>query len=266
MEHLLFALALAGYLAVALSRVPGFERRPGWVEPAGRVALWGGVATHLAGLVWMSVSSDQLPVYTPGASMVLLSGTIGLVTLAVQRMPRAEALSGLLAALVVVLLGLGLILPNPIRATSEGIGSLWFPIHAAMIFLGLAGFALAFGVSLLYLTVRGRLKQKRLAGLQRLPALDSLDALNTRFIVFGFLALTVGIAAGGLWAASLEGDAAMGPTVYATLVLWGWYAAAVGVRVVGGWRGRLAAHFSVVGFVGLLLGLGAIGVAFQGWH
>ena len=44
------------------------------------------------------------------------------------------------------------------------------------------------------------------------------------------------------------------------------YAAAISVRVVGGWRGRMAALFSVVGFVGLIIGLGAIGVVFRGWH
>ncbi len=43
-------------------------------------------------------------------------------------------------------------------------------------------------------------------------------------------------------------------------------ARAVMVRVVGGWRGRLAAHFSLVGFLGLLVCLGSIVAISRGWH
>ncbi|MCB9745234.1 MAG: cytochrome c biogenesis protein CcsA [Alphaproteobacteria bacterium] len=266
MEHLLFLLAVLAFLLVAVSRMPGAERGPAWLNGVGTVALWVGAAAQLGGLVTMALRTQHLPVYTPGASMASLGLAVAIAALVLQRLPQGGTISGLLAALCVVLLGLGLLLPNDLVTAGASVGSLWFPIHAASIFLGLAGFALAFGVSLLYLRVRAQLKSKRLAGLERLPSLDELDGLNTRFVVAGFLALTLGIAAGGLWATAEGRTGALGPTVYATLVMWGWYAAAISVRVVGGWRGRMAALFSVVGFVGLIIGLGAIGVVFRGWH
>lgn len=266
MEVLLFAVALGGYLVVALGRVPGGSPRPRWVERVCDGALWLAVFAHLGGLGLLVARTGRPPVTTPGASLASLSAVIALGNIGLRRLPRGGPLEGLVASLSVALLGLGLILPNDVGPPTATSG-LWFPLHAAMIFLGLGGFALSFGASVLFLLVRRRLKLKRLDGLARLPSLDALDQLNTRLIVLGFLALTAGIGAGGLWAASLgEHTEALGPTVYITLMLWGWYAAAILLRVVGGWRGRLAAHFSLVGFTGLLVGLGATLLWTRGWH
>lgn len=266
MEYLLFAVALGGYLVVALGRVPGGSARPRWVGQICDFALWIGVLAHVVGLALAVNRTGRLPVTTPGASLASLSAVVAIGNLALRRLPRGGPLEGLVAALSVAMLGLGLILPNDVGPPVASSG-VWFPIHAAMIFLGLGGFALSFGASVLFLVVRRRLKLKRLDGLGRLPSLDALDILNTRLIVLGFLALTAGIGAGGLWAASLgEHTDALGPTVYITLLLWGWYAVAIVLRVVGGWRGRLAAHFSLVGFTGLLVGLGATLLWTRGWH
>lgn len=263
MEILFLSIALGAYLLVALLRVSGTATRG---QTIARVALVVAVLAHTTGLGLLSLRTGRPPVTTAGGSLVSLSLLVAFGNLLLRRMPRGEPLEGLVAALSVALLGLGLILPNEVGATERAAG-FWFPLHAAMIFLGLGGFALSFGASVLFLVVRRRLKLKRLEGLNRLPSLDALDRVNTQLILFGFLALTAGIGAGGLWAASLgDREMALGPTVYITLTLWGWYAVAVVLRVVGGWRGRLAAHFSLVGFTGLLVGLGATLLWTRGWH
>lgn len=266
MEYLFFSASLLAYVLVALDRVALGDRRPEWLSRGASAGLVFGVGFHLLGLARLSLRLGQLPFHTPGASLILLAVIVAAGSL-VLRGRQLESLSGLLAGLGAVLLGLGMVLPNPIEPMALSTPSLWFPIHAVSIFLGMSSFALAFAISALYLVVRRRLKQKRLDALRRLPSLDQLDGLNTRFIALGFLALTVGIAAGGLWAASAhEHTADLGPALYASVVLWGWYAAAILVRVVGGWRGRTAAHFSVVGFVGLVVGIATILLISKGWH
>ena len=267
MQPLLFTVALFAYLVVASARLPGLWSPPSWLGSVGRVALWVGAITHIVGIGLLAMHQGGPPVLAAGGTLVTLAAFLGAANVLMQRQPYGEALSGVLGALSAAMLGLGMLLPQGSERAPEALASLWFPIHAAMILLGLLGFALAFGVSALYLVVSGRLKAKRLGDLGRLPSIDALDALNTRFIVLGFLALTFGIAAGGLWATSIPDRAPrLGPTVYVTVVLWGWYAAAVMVRVVGGWRGRLAAHFSLVGFLGLLVSLGSIVAISRGWH
>ena len=267
MEPLLLTLALLAYLLVAVLRLPGVVEASTRTTRVGDVAMWAAPLLHMVGLTLLALRLQTLPILSAGQSLLSLACILGVANVLLRKQPRAEVLAGVLSALCVTLVGLGLILPNQVSKAPEGLSSLWFPLHAAMILLGLGGFALAFGVSALYLVVRDRLKRKRLADLGRLPSIDALDRLNTRFILLGFLALTFGIATGGLWAVSRpQATAPLGATVYASLVLWGWYAAAVLVRVVGGWRGPLAAHFSVVGFLGLVVGLGAIVLSASGWH
>jgi ABC-type uncharacterized transport system permease subunit len=265
MQTTLFSLALLTYIAAVVVRLGDIERFPGLAR-LGTPALVLGFVLHLGGLVAYTVQLGELPLRGPSGSMATISALVAAGFLWTRRNPRADAVGSFVIPLAVVLLALALFLPGETGGAVAPGGALWFPVHAAMMLVGLGGFGLAFGVSLLYLLVRWRLKNKKLVGLRRLPSLDTLDRLNTRFMVLGFTALTIGIAAGGLWAAALPERPAMGPTVYGSLVLWIWYAAAIQVRVVGGWRGRLAAGFSVVGFVGLAASLLAMLVVIQGWH
>jgi len=267
MEALLFMVALSAYLVVAGVRLFDPEGKPAWVPRFLDALLVGGLGAHLAALGMLVWRTGVLPVHTAGESTASLAAVVGIGALAVRPRQQGEILAGVHVALVAVLLGMSLLMPTPIHAAHEGLATFWLPVHAVSTFVGISAFGLAFGISLVYLLVRRRLKNKNLAGLGRLPAIDTLDRLNTRCILAGFLALTIGIATGGLWAVTkATPPSGLGPTVWATLLAWGWYAAAVLVRVVGGWRGRLAAHFSVFGFVGMVASLGGILVALQSWH
>ena len=60
-----------------------------------------------------------------------------------------------------------------------GLQSFWLPVHVTLAFLGNAAFALAFGVSLIYLLQEHHLKHKKMTSLmKRFPSLESLDRLN----------------------------------------------------------------------------------------
>lgn len=264
MTELFFMAALVGYLAAAAVRIVGTPKPA--VSRAADVALWGGLALHLVGIALIVVEVGALPVHTPAASIAFLGSVVALGAGLIRAMPRTEVLSGVLVSLASVMVGISMLLPADSHSEATALASVWFPIHALAVFVGLASFACAFGVSCVFLVVRQRLKRKNFSSLGRMPSLEGLDQLNTRFVVAGFLSLTLGIAAGGAWAASMGGGGGLGPTVTVTLVLWAWYALAVLVRVVGRWRGRLAAVFSVGGFVGMVVSLGAVMTLLSGWH
>lgn len=260
-------VALVAYLVVAGVRLFDPEDEPSWLGRVLDGALVLGLGAHLAALGLLVWRTGELPVHTAGASTASVAAVVGIGALALRPRRQGDILAGVHVALVAVLLGLSLLMPTEVHSPDESLATFWLPIHAVSTFLGISAFGLAFGISLVYLLVRRRLKSKKLMGLGRLPAIDTLDRLNARCIVAGFLALTVGIATGGLWALTkATPPGGLGPTVWATLFAWAWYAAAVLVRIVGGWRGRLAAHFSVFGFVGMVASLGGIVVVLQGWH
>jgi ABC-type transport system involved in cytochrome c biogenesis permease subunit len=119
----------------------------------------------------------------------------------------------------------------------------------------------------MFLWVRARLKQKKLDGLARLPSLDVLDRFQFRAMLFGFVFLTLGIGAGGAWAAaSLSDPWALDPKIIFTLCIWAWYGMALQVRLVSGRRGRWTALFSIVGFGGLVFSLVGLNFLLSGWH
>ncbi len=266
MDETLFILALVAYLVVAVAGFLGAERWPFWLGQVRLPSLLGGAVLHLAGLGALMMETGRLPVHTPGASLASLGLLVIGAHLLVRRAPRMESLGGLFVPLAVVLLALSQVLPTDMRPSEVSTpGGFWFPIHASMTFLGLVGLTVSFGVSVYYLLVRSRLKSKRLEGLERLPSLDALDRINTRAMLFGFSALALGIASGGIWGAT-RSSAALDATGWVTIAVWLWYGVALQIRVVAGWRGRLAALASVAGFAGLVLSMVAVNVAFQGWH
>jgi ABC-type transport system involved in cytochrome c biogenesis permease subunit len=106
-----------------------------------------------------------------------------------------------------------------------------------------------------------------LVGIGRLPPLEVLERLHFRFQLGGFIALTLGIVFGGLWASThFESNWQADPKILASVLIWIWYAIAVQSRLVLGWGGRVGALFSVVGFVGIVFSMVGITLLFSGWH
>ena len=136
----------------------------------------------------------------------------------------------------------------------------WLPLHVTLAFLGNAVFALAFGVSLMYLVQEYQLKRKKVTVLyQRFPSLERLDRLNYVFLVWGFPLMTLGIVTGSMWAGVYWGDYwSWEPRQISSAIIWLLYGALLQGRITAGWRGKKAALLTIVGFV-VVLGYFLIG-------
>ena len=130
----------------------------------------------------------------------------------------------------------------------------WLPLHVTLAFLGNAVFALAFGVSLMYLIQEYRLKSKRMTALYKsLPSLETLDRLNYVFLVWGFPLMTLGIVTGSLWAGIHWGSYwSWEPRQISSAITWVLYGSLLQSRITAGWRGRKAAFLTMVGFAVVL--------------
>lgn len=181
---------------------------------------------------------------------------------------RLRSLGMLLVPLALVLLGTAMVVPHRQVAALEEAGfSPWLPVHLGLVFSGIAGFALSSAVGVTYLWARSRLKKKRFVGMGRLPSLEVLDRIQFRAMLFGFVFLTLGIGAGGAWAAAtLQEPWTVDPKVWFTVLIWFWYGVALQLRLVGGRRGRWTALFSIVGFAGLIFSLIGVNFLVEGWH
>ena len=231
------------------------------------LGLWAplGMGALVVSLVALGSSTSAWPVATVQGGLRTLALLVSAGWIVLRRSERMEAAGTILLSIVGLLVIASLF--DPVRATTPGTLGLFITIHLGLIFVGLGSFALSFALSVLYLVQRGRLKSKQLAGVRDLPSLDTLDRLNARTQGIGFVALTVGVTMGFFMALNSEtGRGLSGLTFWGTVSVWGWYAVGLQSRLMGGWRGRSAAVFGVVGFcaLGLIIGLAAVWRG--GWH
>ncbi len=261
MERVLFILALLAWLPPILQRWSGRDRL---LLPNG---LWLGlgVLMQIGALSAEAVDLGRVPLDSMRWGLALLSLWVVAAALYLRRQPRMDIVGSLLAGLAILLLGGAILAPD--AGEADPFTSFWFLLHVALILLGVLGLALSFTLSVLFLWLRWRLKQRQLQGIARMPSLDTLDRLNAQTMALGFVALTAGMGVGYLSIAAHPEDRLVPDvTIYTTLAIWVWYAAGLHMRLVAGWRGRLAAIFGVVGFsaLGFLVGLAML--MLNGWH
>ena len=144
-----------------------------------------------------------------------------------------------------------------------------FGVHVSSLLFAYASFALACVIGITYVLLFKEIKAKHLGFFYaRLPSLQTLDAMNGRAIIVGWLFLTCGLAVGGIWATQIHGSTsdprvqAMGvgdPKILIALVSWATYTFALVARRAIGWSGRRAAWLSTVAFVLVLLNLVPVG-------
>ena len=119
-------------------------------------------------------------------------------------------------------------------------------------FVGYSAFAIAFGISWMYL-VKQRDTEDKSSLLVHFPKTKVLDELNHQLIMFGFLFLTTGIITGAVWANSAWGRYwGWDPKETWSLITWFIYATLLHARMMRGWRGRRIAYISIIGFAAVI--------------
>jgi cytochrome c-type biogenesis protein CcsB len=144
----------------------------------------------------------------------------------------------------------------------------WLIAHVITCFLGYAAFAVASGISILYLLKKASENgDKPGAVIAMMPEARQLDELNYQLILFGFLWLSLGIITGSIWANSAWGTYwSWDPKETWSLITWLVYAAVLHARTMQGWRGRRVAWLSLVGFGCVLFTYFGVNFLLSGLH
>lgn len=144
----------------------------------------------------------------------------------------------------------------------------WLIAHVIACFLGYAAFAVAAGVSVLYLVRKSVKSNPHPKGIIALfPDPKQLDEFNYQLIFFGFLWLSLGIITGSVWANSAWGSYwSWDPKETWSLITWLIYAAMLHARSVQGWRGTKVAWLSLLGFGCVLFTYFGVNFLLSGLH
>ena len=250
-----FVYGLAGfcYIFAWIFKKPSVAKAATWVALIG-------LAGNIVGIVMRWVESYQLgfghaPLSNLYESLVFFAGTIILIYLVIERKYSNRVIGAFVAPIAFLAMAYASLSPNisdRIQPLIPALKSNWLIAHVIACFIGYGAFAVAFGVSLMYL-----MKQKSSddtdSMMGHLPDANVLDELNHQLVMFGFLFLSVGIITGAVWANSAWGRYwGWDPKETWSLITWFVYATLLHARLMRGWRGKRTAILSIGGFAAVM--------------
>ncbi len=206
-------------------------------------------------------------------SVVFFAWSILLIYLLIDLKYKQRAIGAFVLPIALLsMLWAQLSLNSGIDPLVPALQSNWLTYHVITCFLGYAGFAVAFGVSIMYLLRIGREEklqgEKTVGGvIGMFPSARVLDDLNYKAIMVGFPLLTLGIITGAAWANYAWGTYwSWDPKETWSLIVWFIYAAFLHARFTRGWVGRKAAWLSIFGFAATLFCYLGVNLVLSGLH
>jgi len=229
----------------------------------GRLATWTailGAVGNAAGMIMRWVESYRLgighaPLSNMYESLVFFSWTIIVIYLVIERRYESRIVGAFATPIAFLAMAYASLSPNVsdrIQPLVPALKSNWLIAHVITCFLGYAAFAIAFGISLMYLFKQSDTEGKSHL-LARFPESNVLDELTHQMVTFGFLFLSIGIITGAVWANSAWGSYwSWDPKETWSLITWFIYATLLHASMMKGWHGRRIAYLSIIGFMAVL--------------
>lgn len=252
-SHILSLVTFIYGLAAFLYLFDWVFKKPAVGRVATVVAILG-FTGNTAGIILRWIESYQMgighaPLSNLYESLVFFAWCIILLHLFVEWRYKSRIIGVIGTILAVTALAYASLKPSEIQPLIPALKSNWLIAHVFTCFIGYASFAIAFGISLLYLL-------RRVGGpaiLERLPSNRLMDELTHQLVMFGFLFLSAGIISGAVWANSAWGRYwGWDPKETWSLVTWFVYATLLHARFMRGWHGNRIAVLSIIGFLAVL--------------
>jgi len=253
MTTFLYGLSAVSYIVALIFRKPAPGKAGTWV---GLAAVLGTVIGF--GLRWFEsykIGYGHAPLSNLYESLVFFSAAIGGIYLFIEKKYKMQVIGAFVMPLAFLAMAYASLSPDVtdrIQPLIPALKSNWLIAHVMTCFFGYSGFAVAFGISFMFL-IRDRRSGASGGFLDRLPDLSALDDLTYKTVQFGFLFLSIGIITGAVWANSAWGRYwGWDPKETWSLITWFIYATLLHARLMRGWRGSKIAYISIFGFMAVL--------------
>jgi len=240
-----FYVSLVLYGAAALLYISAFIEAPRWMAPAARWALLCAFIAHGADIGWRGVLHVH-PATSVREALGFLSWVMVGGYLWWAWRVKLALLGAFVAPAALAILALARLSPSGEPMTGL---SVLGRIHISLATLGVAIFALATAVAVMYLLEDRGIKRKEFDRVlfKRGAALETLDRLSHRLVVIGFPIFTASVMLGVVWGAQ-RAELLSRPEWWIALVTWAAFGALIIARTTRGWRGRKAALLTIMGF------------------
>lgn len=245
-----FWLYLVGFIFFTLYLA--FDKKI--ITMIGSIAMIVGIVPQTIAMILRWKLSGHPPLTNMYEYMTLMAWMAVIVFLFIIYRFKKPIVGSFIAPVPFILMVSASMLPKEISVQlMPALQDIWLYIHVSLAAIGEGAFAVAFGVSVMYLVVEKL--QNSGKGNDRMPSLDTLDTINYKSITIGFPLFTVGaLFAGAIWANKAWGTFwGWDPKEVGSLVIWIFYVLFLHARYQKGWKGRRAAIMSIIGFAFILL-------------
>lgn len=228
-----------------------------------------GLLPHSAGLLLRWIESGHGP-YITFYEITTSDTWVAVVTfLLVQyRYPRLRSLGVLVMPVSFLLIGLGVMSSPQIYDIPTTFRTYWLIIHILFAKLAFGSILVATGLAIFYLLKTRSGEGKLIRWIEHsTPSHDLMDELSYKFIAFGFIHLSIMIAAGSIWAEYAWGRYwGWDPVETWALISWLIYGLYLHLRLIVGWRGHKLAWYAVGAFIVLLFSVFGVVYLYHSVH
>lgn len=237
------------------------------VEKACSFSLIASVISHLIYTVILGMHMGELPIGTVPQAVNMMILTASFVFIAAVLLKNAISLGVFFTPFALFILSLisGSLGMGHIAVHKTGF---WFLLHTSSVIAGDALFLVSGIASVVYLIHEKQIKKGIIySAASNLPPLVLLDRIIASTLSAGFIAMTVGMIIGGLWASSAGLKlSVIAPKIASGAVMWAIFAFSLHQRFAIGWRGRRTAIITLAGFLVMaVLGI-LIEILYPGAH
>ena len=276
-SSMLFNVTTIAYMASMVVFFAFLASKNKAIGVTGSLLAYAGFAVQTAAIVlrWKesyALGYGHAPLSNLYESVVFFSWTIILIYMFIELKYKYRIVGAFVVPFA--LLGMAwaqLGIQSGIEPLVPALQSNWLLYHVITCFLGYAAFAVACGISIMYLVKAGseeRGGSTPAGGLMGMfPPIRVLDDLNYRAIMIGFPLLTLGIITGAAWANYAWGTYwSWDPKETWSLIVWFVYAAFLHARFTRGWVGKRAAWLSIIGFAATIFCYLGVNLFLSGLH
>ncbi|SMD03574.1 cytochrome c-type biogenesis protein CcsB [Desulfocicer vacuolatum DSM 3385] len=258
-SSMLLSVVTFVYAFVSVLYIGSWTFKKEIMAKVGLYVLIAGFVGNTLGIILRWIESYQMgyghaPFSNMYESLVFFSWTVAALYIFVEFKYRERIIGVFATPLIFLAIAYASLSPSigdRITPLIPALKSNWLIAHVITCFLGYAGFAVAFGFSIMYLIKPTDHKNGGLTA--RLPSLALIDELTHQMVMFGFLFLSIGIITGAVWANSAWGTYwSWDPKETWSLITWLIYATLLHLRMMRGWDGKQIAWVSIVGFMAVL--------------
>ncbi len=262
LESILFWITVACYVGSTLFyfRWMFFGGLKG--NTAERFICVSGLILNVATIGIRVYSTGHLPVKNAYELNLVLAVLTVATFLIIDRKVAGVRKAGIVAMpFAFICLGLGLTIQPDLAPLTPAYKSSWLVVHVVFALLATACFVFATGSSLLFI-LKSRFKEADMPLKYRdLPDLTVLDELSFKLVLVGFLADTIMLLSGSIWAKMLWGSFwSWDPVESWSLISWLAYGLYIHLRVSLRWAGKKIAYTCIVCLILNLLSFWFIGL------